>query len=397
MNIPILRVPFPDEAILGLAEGLRGILASGQLTQGRYTARFEEEFAAFSGAAHALACSSGTSALELILQALGVEGRSVLVPTNTFLATGLAAIHTGNQVVFADSDPATFGLDVADVERRLTPDVAAVIAVHIGGVMSPALHDLARLCRARGVHLIEDCAHAHGSSVDGHPAGTVGVAGAFSFFPTKVLTTGEGGMVVTQDPEIARRVGILRNQGKDPALGGRIGEPGGHHRMSEITALLGVDQMTRARSIVEERRRIARDYDAALQGLARARPLAIPENVFSTYYKYIVMLDSDVDRARLKASMKSVHGVSLTGEVYADLCHEQPIWERYTRCGRPRSPGAEPCRRSPECGCDQPMGRFPGAEYLSRHHICLPLYPSLSRAEVDHVTASLRQALSEAG
>jgi len=276
MQVPILQIPFDQEDRRFLHEGMEDIVDSGFLTLGKWTSRFEETFAAFAGSRYCVAVSSGTAALEVILRALRIERGSVIVPTNTFLATALAAIHAGNRVIFADSDPGTLALDVADVERRIAADTRAVILVHIGGIMSPAWEELKRLCDQRGLHLIEDCAHAHGCSIDGRHAGSLGVGGAFSFFPTKVFTTGEGGAIVTNDEEVYRRSSMIRNQGKNPELGNRISELGHNFRMSEFTALVGVQQMRKAESVLDERRRIARFYDDALvnvEGVRSVRPV----------------------------------------------------------------------------------------------------------------------------
>src|ERR1039457_5595940 len=197
MKIPILRIPFYEEDRRFIEAGVEAILTSGELTMGRYTRQFEEQFADFVGSRFTVACSNGTAALELILRGLGIEGREIIVPTNTFMATPLAVMHSGNRVVFADSEPATLCLDIDDVERRVTDRTAGVILVHVGGIITPAVERLRKLCDEKRLYLIEDCAHAHGSSIDGTHAGALGVAGAFSFFPTKVMTTGEGGVVTT--------------------------------------------------------------------------------------------------------------------------------------------------------------------------------------------------------
>ena len=395
MKVPILRIPFSEEDVGFITQGLGNILSSGFLTMGKYTSQFEEMFAEFTGARFAISCNSGTSALELILRGLGVEGRSVIVPTNTFLATTFSVMQSGNKVVFADSEPETLCLDVADVERRITDDTTAVILVHIGGVIPPAVYELKRLCQEKDIYLIEDCAHAHGCAIDGQQAGTLGIAGAFSFFPTKVLTTGEGGMVTTDDEQLAQRIQMIRNHGKNPELGNRMSEVGYNCRISEITALLGVQQMRKAQVIVKERRKVAAYYDEKLKGVPGLRPLILPENVFSTYYKYIAYLDPNVNRNRIKKTLKEHYGISLTGEVYADLCHTEPVWERFTYCGVQVEENYAACHRWPSCGCDQVQSGFPGAEYISQHHICLPLYPGLNEAELEHIVTSLRTVLTE--
>ena len=395
-NIPILRIPFSDEDIQALNEDWAHVLRSGFLTQGTYTSRFEELFCQFTGAKYAVATNSGTSALEVIIRSLDIEGKSIIVPTNTFLASALAVAHAGNRVVFADSDPDTLGLDPEDVLRKIDSDTAAVMAVHIGGIISPAIADLRDLCDQRSLYLIEDCAHAHGSTLNGRHAGLLGIAGGFSFFPTKDLTTGEGGIVVTNDEGLYQNAMMIRNQGKNPSLGNHISELGHNWRMSEITAVLGVQQMRNASKILAERRGIARYYDQALQEFPGFRPLPLPPNTTSSYYKYIGYLDPGYQRGEVKRVMRENYGVSLPGEVYADLCHDEPIWDNFTYCGKRRNDnGQVQCVRWPACGCRESHEEFPGAQYLSMRHLCLPMYPGLAEDELAHVVESLDRTLHE--
>ena len=393
--MPILQIPFDAEDRRFLHEGIEDILDSGFLTLGKWTSRFEEEFASFVGSRYCVAVNSGTAALEVILRSLDVQSASVIVPTNTFLATALAAVHAGNRVIFADSDPDTLALDVADVERRIAVDTRAVILVHIGGIISPAWEDLRQLCDERGLYLVEDCAHAHGCSIDGRSGGTLGTAGAYSFFPTKVMTTGEGGTIVTDDPEVFRRSSMLRNQGKDPQMGNHISELGHNFRMSELTALAGVEQMRKAETLLEQRRRIAGYYDRALVDIEGVRPVR-PFGP-SGYYKYVAYLADGVDRAQVKGIMKSEYGVSLTGEVYADLCHEEPLWDSYTYCGRRRDASGADCSHSDGVDCTERQRDFPGAARISESHICLPLYPGLNDEQLGHVVSSLAETLARVG
>lgn len=283
------------------------------------------------------------------------------------------------------------------MERRIEEDTRAVILVHIGGNITPEYHRLVALCESRDLYLIEDCAHSHGSTIDGRSTGTLGIAGAFSFFPTKPLTTGEGGMVTTDDDTLYEQAKIIRNQGKTPNLGNHIGEMGHNFRMNEITAVMGVQQMRKARELLEDRRRIARFYDRALQGLDGLRPAPIASNTESSYYKYVACLDQNYDRNDVKQMMRTEYGVSLPGEVYADLCHNEPIWQKYTYCGRRRSVDGDPvsCHKWPGCGCGSAQKDFPGADHISKHHLCLPMYPGLTEEELLYVTESLDRTLRQ--
>jgi len=394
MKVPILRIPFTTEDKDFITSKIADVLDSGMLTSGKYTKEFEDLFSKFVGCKYAVTTNSCTSALEIIIRSLGIEGKSIIVPTNTFLATALAVMHSGNRVIFADSDPATFCLDPDDLKRRITEDTAAVILVHIGGIITPAYYEIKEICEKRGIYLIEDCAHAHGCSIDGKKAGTLGVAGAFSFFPTKPLVTGEGGMITTDDAELFKNACMIRNHGKNPELGGKISEFGYNYRISEITAVLGIQQLKKADKILAERRKIARWYDELLVDVKNIKRVEIPPNVISTYYKYIIYLSEEYSPIDVKRVMREKYGVALTGEVYDNLCHQEPIWQKYTYCGKLRGKEVN-CKMWPKCGCDMVQDDFPGASYLSRHHVCLPLYPGLSEDDVKYVVESLDKTLNQ--
>src|SRR5438067_10104374 len=214
MRVPPARVTFPPEDRAEILARINDALVSGALTLGPNGRELEDQFAARHDVPHAVAVSSGTSALEIIFRALDVAGREVLVPANTFFATAAAAVHAGARVRFVDCDPLTMSFDLDDVAASIGPETAAIVAVHIGGLVSPAVPALAALCAQRGVSLVEDAAHAHGSALDNHPAGTFGVAAAFSFYPTKVVAGGEGGMIATNDASIADEARTYRDQGK---------------------------------------------------------------------------------------------------------------------------------------------------------------------------------------
>jgi len=391
MKIPVLRIPYSDESVIEVQAGIAEVLRSCRFAAGKYVNEFEQRFAEFVGARYAAATSSGTSALEITLRTVGVQDGSVIVPTNTFIATAFAAISAGARVIFADCDPDDLCLDADDLERKIEPDTRALILVHIGGIISAKLERIRQICARRGVCLVEDCAHAHGSRRQGVAAGTLGAAGAFSFFPTKVLTCGEGGMITTHDEGLYREALILRNHGKNPQQGADITGFGYNWRMSEFNAVVGVEQMKRVDRIIGERQEAARFYDQHLKGIFGLRPVSPPAGVTSTYYKYVAHLDSSIDRDVFKRNLKDDFDVELTGEVYATPCHQAPVWERTCYCGRQRSP-----RAARSC-CRTPFRRdsFPGAEQIAVHHVCLPLYPGLTQAELGYVVASLEQALSQ--
>ena len=376
-NVPILRVPFDADDKKFIHEGLDKILASGHLTCGSFTKSFEEEFAKLVGVPHAIATANCTTGLEIIFRALNVKGKTVIVPTNTFIATAFAAIHAGARVIFADADPKTLCLDPKDVAKKIQDDTAAICLVHIGGIITPAVEELKKLCDDKGIALVEDCAHAHGSSYKGVQAGAWGIAGAFSFFPTKPLVSGEGGVITTKDKDLFEKACILRNHGKNPTLKNRISHLGHNWRLSELTALIALQQTKKADKLFASRKDSAKFYDENLKDLVGATPLALPEGLDSTFYKYILWLDEGIDRAALKKKLKEEYQVSLTGEVYDFLCHNEPVW------------------KDEADAIVNINDSFPGAEEAAARHICLPLYPGLTEVELRHVVDSLKTCLKE--
>ena len=214
LRIPPARVYFPEEDRQAILEQIDEALATGQLTLGKHVKAFEEQFARQAGTRYAVAVNSGTSSLEIPLRIFGVREREVLVPTNTFFATPAAVVHAGGRPRFVEADPATFSVSLEGIKHRVTADTAGVIVVHIAGIVTPEMPAIRDFCTERKLFLLEDAAHAQGCAFKGQPAGTFGDAASFSFYPTKVLTSAEGGMIVTNRQDIYEESLIYRDQGK---------------------------------------------------------------------------------------------------------------------------------------------------------------------------------------
>src|SRR5215207_70189 len=227
---------------------------------GRYVELFEAEFAKFCGVRHAVSCCNGTAALHLSLAALGVgPGDEVIVPTLTFVATANAVTYCGARPVFADSEPETWNLDPAQVAAKVTPRTKGIVAVHLYG--NPAEMDTLRALASRhGLFLVEDAAEAHGALHRGRRAGSLGDLAAFSFYGNKIIATGEGGMVVTDDDALAARVRLLRGQGMDPERRYWFPVVGYNYRMMNIPAAIGLAQLERAGWHTARRREVAAGY-----------------------------------------------------------------------------------------------------------------------------------------
>ncbi len=369
-NIPSLRLSIKPPELDEVLEGMKQVLTSGQLTLGQEGKHLEEEFAQFVGAPFACAVNSGTAALEIALRAFGVAGKEVLVPTNTFFATPAAVIHAGGIPRFVDGDPLTLDLDYESLVERCTPACAGVIVVHIGGPVTPCIREVQQFCREHSLFLLEDAAHAHGSTLHGQPAGTFGDAAAFSFYPTKVMTSGEGGMVVTANEALYREALIYRDQGKESFSSNFHVRLGYNWRMSEVHAVVGRAQLRALPDNIAKRREIAWWYDQMLQSLPDLTVQPLPIGSASNYYKYPVLLPKGISRPQLKQKLRGEWGVSLSGEVYELPCHRQPVFKEYDD------------------------GSFPGAEQACGQHVCLPLYPSLTQAEVEYVVEALQTVVN---
>ena len=372
MKVFPARVHFSEEDRKQILRQMDQALAAGQLTLGKYGKEFEERFAAYVGTKYAVAVNSGTSSLEIPLRILGVTGKTVLVPTNTFFATPAAVLHAGGKVRFVDADPATFALDVERLKRSITSDTVGVIVVHIGGIVTPRMAEIQEICQEHGLWLFEDAAHAHGCSYNGQMAGTFGVAASFSFYPTKLMTSGEGGMIVTDDEHMANEAKLYRDQGKLSFTQNLHGKLGYNWRMSEPHAIIGLSQFGRLEEFIAARQRIAAIYDEGLAGISGIHALPVPEGCRCNYYKYIALLDDGIDRAKLKKILREEYGVALSGEVYELPCHLQPIFQEGYK-----------------------EGDFPVAEDICARHVCLPVYVTMTDEEARYVVASIKDALQK--
>jgi perosamine synthetase len=369
MQVPAAKIQFLSEDRAWIAERIQEVLASGQLTLGKYGTAFEKEFSRLCGVRHAIAVNSGTSALEIILRSIGIEGKKVLVPTNTFFATAAAVVHAGGVPVLIDMDPESFGVHPEAVEKQLTPGTAGIIVVHIGGIISAHMPALVAVAKAKGLWLVEDAAHAHGSSFQAISAGAFGIAGSFSFYPTKVMTSAEGGMVVTDDSRLAEEARIYRDQGKKSFAENAHVRMGYNWRMSEPHAIIGLKHLERLPAMIADRRAIAAVYDKELAEFKNLYALQIPKGGICNYYKYIAVLKEKRNRKELKALMREGYGVSLAGEVYEEPLHLQPVFEKYA------------------------VERLPVAEDLCSRHICLPVFSGMQDAEARHVLHALREVI----
>jgi perosamine synthetase len=367
MTLPIIR---PDVGYASVAADLEAILDSGILTGGPYVARLEAELAQRVGAAFAVATTSATTALHLSLAALGIgPGDEVLVSDFTFPATGNVVVQLGAVPVMVDSLPQAFALDPADAAARITSRTRAMIPVDPFG-QPPDFSALAELAAQHDLAIVEDAACALGSSRDGITCGGRPWPTCFSFHPRKVVTTGEGGAVTTDDAELAERMARLRSHGgvRDE-VGLRFVDNGFNYRLSEIPSALGLDQLGRLDAILDDRRSTAHRYEEAMadvEGVHLRRPG--PGEIWS-YQSFVVMLDDTVDRDQVVAALRAV-GIETTLGTYA--MHGHPAFARF---------GYAP-------------GDLPHSWRAQRQSLTLPLLPAMAEADVDRVVHELALAVA---
>ncbi len=370
MAIPLARPDIgPEEERLVLE-----VLRSGQLSLGPMVPEFERRVAEYVGAGQAVAVSSGTAGLHLCVRALGLgPGDEVITTPFSFVASANCLLFEGVRPVFVDIDPVTWNIDPERVEAAVTPCTRAILAVHVFG-QTCAMDAILDIARRRGLEVIEDACEALGGTYRGRYAGTFGRAGVFAFYPNKQITTGEGGMIVTDDASLARACRSMRNQGRGESGAWLEHERLGYnYRMDELSAALGVAQMARLDEILAARARVAAYYDALLADVPGVRPISWRPEVGMSWFVYVVLLPPDVDRDRVIAGLREA-GVEC--RPYFSPIHLQPFYrERF---------GHRP-------------GDFPVCEDVSRRTLALPFHTRLSPGEAEWVVKSLREVLEGPG
>jgi perosamine synthetase len=368
--IPLARPLVGGEEEAAVVEVLR----SGWLMQGPRVAEFERAFAVAVGARHAVAVSSGTAALHAMLVALGVgPGDDVIVPSLSFIATANSVVHAGATPIFADVEPRTYNVTAATIEAALTPKTRAIMAVHQLG-MPADMRELTALAAQKKIMLVEDAACAVGATYGDVKIGApFGRAAAFSFHPRKVLTTGEGGMVTTDDESLAARLRELRHHGLSLAAA-RPGEPesygsiGWNFRMTDLQAAIGVVQLARLPAIVARRREVAAEYARLLDGVSRVTAPHEPADRRSNFQTYMIRVDGMTRDSR------------------------REILRRMNAAGVGARPGIQPAHR--EAPYVARKVSLPVTERLADETIVLPLHHELTAADQARVVKALADALA---
>lgn len=340
-------------------------------SKGRYIGEFEEKFAHYCGCEYGVSTTSGTTALHLALAALRIgKGDEVIVPTFTMIASVFAIIYTGAKPVLVDAEPETWNIDVTGIEEKITRQTKAIMPVHIYGHpcdMAPIMD----LARRYGLAVVEDAAEAHGAEYRGRRAGGIGDVGCFSFYANKIITTGEGGMVVTNDAEIAARARSLKDLAFSRERRYLHGEMAFNYRMTNIQAAIGLAQFERIDELVGRRRNNAHLYNDLLRSVAGVRTPVEKEWARNVYWMYSVLVEDP--RASRDGLMKGLYDMGVETRSFFIPMHQQPVFT----------------------GMNLFQGeRYPVAEHLSEVGLYLPSSSGLTTEQIQSVCEATRKILS---
>ena len=372
-------IPKEDKATI--TQAWQDILESGMFIQGKFVTEFENLFAELCGTKYAIATNSGATALEVMIRATGLVGKKILCPTQTFVASVSAIERSNNIPVITDIDPITQCLNLDIIKDNIDEYTEGVMWVHMGGRISPDYYEIKQYCNEMDLVLLEDASHAVGASIDRISAGNLGDAGAFSLFATKIITSGEGGMITTNDEKIAEQCRVLRNHGcirnESPVPGLDFGVTctvaSSNYRMPEMAAAIGVTQIKRTYQFVDKRNLLADRYKEILNSDKLEVP-NIPDNTIMTWWQYIVALPKGTtlkQRTKFCEDLLTKYNIP-TANAYWPACHEQPAFKEFVG--------------------DQ---TYPVADELLLRHLALPMYVEMDLRQVEYVANSVNELLND--
>lgn len=359
-TVPFYKPSFSAGQRADITAGIDAMLQSGQLMMGPWKDRFETLFRDMTGCSRAVSVNSATTALQIALQHYDVAGHEVLVPAGAFLTDVSSVLFAGGTPVLVDLDADTLSFDLADLERKITTRTKGIIWVHLTGIIASNHAQLIEAARRHGLFVIEDAAHAHGAEIGGRKAGSLADVGVFSFYPTKVVTAGTGGILTTNQPALAEYALKMRMFGKDAA--GEIVHLGNDWFLDEIRACVGYNHARDLEAQLARRRALAEHYRVRLANQPGLTLLDIPAGHMPSWYHFSVRLADRVDRAKLMDALKS-DGIA-TKVIYKPLHQEQVFRHLDT-------------------------GGFRQTEDILDRHLCLPMFADLQAADVDYVADRL--------
>jgi dTDP-4-amino-4,6-dideoxygalactose transaminase len=376
-EVPFARPAIGQDEIDALADTIR----SGWITLGPKTKRFESEFAKYLGVPEAIALSSGTAGLHLAFAALGLgPGDEVIVPTYTFASTAISVMHVGATPVLVDVDPGTLTMTAASAESAVTTRTKAIVPVHIGGT-SCDMNPLLELARAKDLRIVEDAAHALPTRYDGRLIGTIGDVTVFSFYATKTLATGDGGMAVATDEVLRRRIRVLSLHGMDADAWGRYGKggtwrydvtaPGFKYNMTDLAAAIGIEQLRKLDGHTRRRAAIADAFTHGLSGLpGLVLPIAGPRSTHA-WHLYLVRFDESVCGFSRDDAHERLRDLGIGTSVHFIPLHHFTLFR------------------------DTARGQFPVADHAFEQVLSLPIYPGMTDEDTAWVIEAIRSLWRE--
>lgn len=357
-------------------------MKSGWIGTGPKVHRFEEMFGQYKGAKHAIALNSCTAALHLSLNVIGIRpGDQVIVPTMTFAASANAVIHAGGTPVLADCHKDTMNIDPEDMERKITPYTKAIIVVHFAG--RPCnMDEILPIAKKHNLKIIEDCAHTIEAEYNNQKAGTFGDIGCFSFYVTKNIITGEGGMAITENDQYADKIKVLALHGMSKDAWKRFSDDGYKHyqvvyagfkyNMMDMQAAMGIHQLPRADAYWQRRKEIWETYDKAFQDLPVFTPAPIPPNMKHSYHLYTLLLDIDNLSISRDRFLEELTKRNIGAGVHYIALHLHPFYQHTYH---------------------YKQGDFPNAEWISQRTVSLPLSPKLTKKDTEDVIDAVKDIL----
>jgi dTDP-4-amino-4,6-dideoxygalactose transaminase len=380
LQVPFHRADLGEDEVNAVADVIR----SGWLTMGPKTFEFERQFAEYVGASYAVAVSSCTAALHLALESVGISrGDEVLVPTTTFTATAEVVTYLGARPIFVDIEPKSLNINTHDLERKITSHTKAIIPVHFAGTPCD-LTEILEIAEQHKLHVMEDAAHALPASYKGRLIGTISELTAFSFYATKTLTTGEGGMITTENEDFARRMQVMRLHGIGRDAWKRYGaegswfyevlEAGFKYNLTDLQAALGTVQLAKCDRMNRARERIARCYTSSFESIEALEVPAVPSDRTTSWHLYVLRLHLDrlcIDRNKFIQELAE-RGVNAS--VHFIPLHLQPVYQR---------------------DYQYRLGDLPLAEREYQRSLSLPIYSAMREEEIEHVMWAVSDVASQ--
>ena len=353
---------FPQDDINQILLGISKVLEEGQFRNGKNVTIFENMVAQYVGVKHAVAFDSDSSAYETALHYFGVKGKEVIVCTNSFVSVPNSVVAVGAKPVFADIRADTLSMDPKSLRQNISRNTCGVILTHISGFPNPDLKAIINICKENKFFLIEDATHSIGSTVNGQKTGSFGDAAVFAFTPTKVLTTGEGGILVTNNAELAGFAKRFSFYGSGAGKTNFV-DLGRHMVLPEISAILGIYQLKRLDEFVARRNEIARRYDLTLDKISAVQTIKCPSGFRSAYYKYPLTLEGKIDKQKFTTSLFQDYAIE-TGNIFYPPCHMQGVYLKLGTCS---------------------YGSLATSERILSRTITLPMHVALTDEDVDYV------------